>query len=158
MLSVISATNRSSREKIFSFSKLVSLILHKPRKVQVLVFPLVLIQNSKSGGKGSVVTSNNILWQHSWIFFTLHIIKESSTKLAFFRVISNLVFPYPLQGHTWPWWSYGVHDTVHIWRGFQPALSVHYFQFFGLVFSWGGTTWTGDFKCREVKTGFCQNR
>ncbi len=25
-------------------------------------------------------------------------------------------------------------------------------------FSWGGTTWTGDFKCREVKTGFCRNR
>ncbi len=22
----------------------------------------------------------------------------------------------------------------------------------------GGTTWTGDFKCREVKTGFCRNR
>jgi hypothetical protein len=24
--------------------------------------------------------------------------------------------------------------------------------------AWGCTTWTGDFKCREVKTGFCQNR
>ncbi len=22
----------------------------------------------------------------------------------------------------------------------------------------GGTTWTGDFKCRKVKTGFCRNR
>ncbi len=22
----------------------------------------------------------------------------------------------------------------------------------------GGTTWTGDFKCREAKTGFCRNR
>ncbi len=22
----------------------------------------------------------------------------------------------------------------------------------------GGTPWTGDFKCREVKTGFCRNR
>ncbi len=22
----------------------------------------------------------------------------------------------------------------------------------------GGTTWTGDFKCREVKTGFCRKR
>jgi hypothetical protein len=22
----------------------------------------------------------------------------------------------------------------------------------------GGTTWTGDFKCKEVKTGFCKNR
>jgi hypothetical protein len=25
-------------------------------------------------------------------------------------------------------------------------------------FVWGGTTRTGDFKCREVKTGFCRNR
>ncbi len=24
--------------------------------------------------------------------------------------------------------------------------------------SWGGTTWTGDFRCREVKTGFCRKR
>jgi hypothetical protein len=24
--------------------------------------------------------------------------------------------------------------------------------------SWGGTTWTGDFKCREVKTALCRNR
>ncbi len=23
---------------------------------------------------------------------------------------------------------------------------------------WGGTTWTWDFKCREVKTGFCRKR
>ncbi len=23
---------------------------------------------------------------------------------------------------------------------------------------WGGTTWTEDFKCREVKTGFCRKR
>ncbi len=23
---------------------------------------------------------------------------------------------------------------------------------------WGGMTWTGDFKCREVKTGFCRKR
>ncbi len=26
------------------------------------------------------------------------------------------------------------------------------------IFSWGGTTWTGDFKCREVKTGFFRKR
>ncbi len=26
------------------------------------------------------------------------------------------------------------------------------------IFSWGGTTWTGDFKCWEVKTGFFRKR
>ncbi len=29
---------------------------------------------------------------------------------------------------------------------------------FELMFSRGGTTWTGDFKCWEVKTGFCRKR
>ncbi len=27
-----------------------------------------------------------------------------------------------------------------------------------ILFNGGGTTWTGDLKCREVKTGFCRKR
>ncbi len=40
-----------------------------------------------------------------------------------------------------------------IWRIFLPYV----LQCKTFTVIWGGTTWTGDFKCREEKTGFCWN-
>ncbi len=47
---------------------------------------------------------------------------------------------------------------LEIWSNHLHCMSLYGTEWRERGFFWGGTTWLGDFKCREVKTGFCRNR
>ncbi len=54
----------------------------------------------------------------------------------------------------------GPHTDKHLSPGPFTGQFLRKADIYGMahLHSWGSMTWTGEFKCREVKTGFCRNR
>ncbi len=90
------------------------------------------------------VSWSDVLSQDSWPIGVIECAESIATLHPFG----------PIVGHNW---FFQISSQWEPQKNWSALISFSKFQFWPPCI-WGGTTWKGDLKCRDVKIGFCRMR